>query len=183
MPLLDTELNDLDQAQDWKPICVPQLIGVLLAAVFLLYLTHSGERWVPLLDNANLAFHEFGHPFFGIFSDRLMVYGGTLGQLIFPITTIVVFWKRREALSFALCWLWLFDNVFNIARYMADARALELPLVGGGGEDRHDWFNIFSNWGVLNSDTTIATFVGYIAIIGTISVCTWFFFRCLRREN
>ena len=51
---------------------------------------------------------------------------------------------------------WLFQNFWNIARYMADARAQVLPLVGNG---EHDWTEIFSRWGVLRRDTGIAGFV------------------------
>ena len=52
--------------------------------------------------------------------------------------------------------MWFFENWLNIARYMADARAQELPLVGGGD---HDWANIFGRWGLLAHDTQIAAVV------------------------
>ena len=96
-------------------------------------------------------FHEAGHPLFGLLlGERIAVYGGTLGQLAFPIVATVSFWWRREALPFALCAAWLFENFWNIARYMADARDQLLPLVGGG---EHDWTEIFSRWQVLQRDT------------------------------
>jgi hypothetical protein len=59
--------------------------------------------------------------------------------------------------GFAVAGAWLFENLLNIARYMADARAQILPLVGGG---EHDWTNIFSRWDVLASDTLIAPACG-----------------------
>jgi len=40
------------------------------------------------------------------------------------------FARRRETLSFGLCGIWLGENLLNVARYMADARAQwrrELP--------------------------------------------------------
>jgi len=38
------------------------------------------ETWVFALDDANLLFHEAGHPFFGILGGRMGLYGGTLGS-------------------------------------------------------------------------------------------------------
>ena len=37
-------------------------------------------------------------------------------------------------------------------RHMAEARKLELPLVGGGD---HDWNTIFTRWDLLQYDTHI----------------------------
>jgi hypothetical protein len=62
--------------------------------------------------------------------------------------------------------LWLGENLFNIAVYMADARVQLLPLVGNG---EHDWAEIFSRWGVLQWDTGLASLVrmtGWLLIIG-----------------
>ena len=166
---------------DWLPVSPAALLGVAAASLAVLFLANRGERWVPLLDHANLAFHEFGHPLFGLFSERLGVYGGTFGQLAFPLICAASFWLRREAVAFALSGLWTFENFFNIARYMADARRLELPLVGGcNPEDAHDWLEIFSRWGVLGSDTRIAGLVTFAAWIGILAILAWLARRCLR---
>ena len=113
----------------------------------------SAQGWVPLLDDANLALHEAGHPLVGLFSNRLMVYGGTLFQLLFPALTIVHFRREQDAVGAAAGTIWLGENLLNIARYMADARAQVLPLVGGG---EHDWTEIFTRWGLLAKDIKIA---------------------------
>ncbi len=162
----------------WQPISLPALLGVALATLAVLVLANRGERWIPVLDSANLAFHEFGHPFFGLFSERLAVYGGTLGQIVFPVACLATFWLRRETAAFALCGLWLFENFFNIARYMADARRLELPLVGGKNpEDAHDWLEIFSRWGLLAHDTRIAGVVTFFAWLGILALLAWLAWR------
>jgi hypothetical protein len=49
--------------------------------------------------------------------------------------------------------VWGFENLLNIARYVADARAQVLPLVGGG---EHDWTALLDRWGCLAQDTAIA---------------------------
>jgi hypothetical protein len=81
---------------------------------------------------------------------------------------------RREPVSFALAGVWLFENFLNIARYMADARAQVLPLVGGG---EHDWTEIFSRWRVLAYDTRIAGFVTFVGWSGMIAMALWLAWR------
>ncbi len=162
---------------EWKPVSTVALTASSVVVVVIVALGNTGQRWVWILDDANLAFHEAGHPLFGLFSNRLMVYGGTLGQLIFPIVVTVSFWARREAVSFALAAVWLCENLWNIDRYMADARVQELPLVGGG---EHDWTEIFSRWGVLNQDTSIAGavhLIGWIGVLGAWGWLVWCWYR------
>lgn len=125
------------------------------------------------LDLANLLFHEAGHPIYGMLSERLAVYGGTMGQLTFPVILAVSFWRKRKAVSFAAVVIWLFENFLNIARYMADARALALPLVGGG---EHDWNDIFYRWKVLSYDVEIAAVtraIGWIGIAAGAGFVLW----------
>jgi hypothetical protein len=155
----------------WEEVSNQKLIGFFGGvAIFAVLLLESEPGFVFGLDHANLLFHEAGHPFVGIFSQRLEVYGGTLGQLTFPVVLAVSFWRKREAVSFAASIIWFFENWLNIARYMADARVQVLPLVGGGD---HDWAEIFGRWRVLNHDTQIASFVRTIGWLGMGMSCAW----------
>ena len=157
--------------QRWDPVSKLGLISFGVGAGFLLlvlFLSQSG--FVFLIDHANLLFHEAGHPIVGIFSERLEPYGGTVGQLVFPVVLAVSFWKKRQPLQFAAATIWFFENFLNIARYMADSRALELPLVGGG---EHDWNEILFRWNVLAFDTQIAGAVEVVGWIGISSACLW----------
>jgi hypothetical protein len=159
----------------------PGIVFIVVSlAVATIAICVSDDGWVPVLDSANLVFHEAGHPIFGILGNTLALYGGTLGQLVFPITAIVSFQRRGHDLGLALGWVWLLQNFLNIARYMADARAHELPLVGGG---EHDWTHIFTRWGVLSSDTSIAGFVQFIAWIGLLTVWGWSGLRWLQSRD
>ncbi len=162
-------LQDIRE-QDWQPVTGTGFGVFSVAALLVLYLANTRDGWIPLLDSANLVFHEAGHPIFGLFGERLAVYGGTLGQLAFPLVATVSFWQRREPLPFALALLWLFENFFNVARYMADARTQVLPLVGSG---EHDWTEIFSRWGMLASDTAVAGTVRFLAWAGILVAWGW----------
>jgi hypothetical protein len=163
------------QSEPWNEITTGKLVatcgGLLL---FLIILLRDQDRFIFLIDHTNLAFHEAGHVIFGLFGGTLGLYGGTLGQLVFPFVAVTAFWLRREAISFAIAGVWLFENFLNIAHYMADARAQVLPLVGGG---EHDWTNIFSRWSVLSSDTRIASFVNTLGWLGMTSMGVWLMYR------
>jgi hypothetical protein len=159
----------------WQKTTSRQLLGFGLGLAGFLALVFASEPgFVFILDHANLLFHEAGHPVVGLFSQRLETYGGTFGQLVFPVVLAVSFWRQGQALPFAASVIWFFENWLNIARYMADARALELPLLGGGD---HDWNTIFSRWHVLAYDTQIAAAVKTIGWIGMAAACGWVFWR------
>jgi len=53
---------------------------------------------------------------------------------------------------------------------MADARAHQLPLVGGlDPEVFHDWTEILNRWGLLNHDTTLA----FLTRVGAVALMLW----------
>ena len=134
----------------------------------------SPEGWFPLLDSANLAVHEAGHPLVSIFSTRATVYGGTLFQLFFPLAVAWHFYHAGNKSGLAASIVWLGENLFNIARYMADARLRQLPLVGNGD---HDWAEIFSRWGVLHLDGRIANVTRGIGVILIVGAVVWLYRR------
>jgi len=141
--------------------------------VGILLLCHALWGWVPILDSANLAFHEAGHPLFGILSERLMVYGGTLMQLLMPGICTFEMRRQQKYAGFYFCLIWFAENLLNVARYMADARAHKLPLVGGmDPEEFHDWTRILGNWGLLSWDTSLANCLRLLAV-GLMVVTLW----------
>jgi hypothetical protein len=150
-------------------VTTPKLVGFGLGFLLLVVVCITdADGYIFLIDDANLLFHEAGHVIFGIFGRSLGLYGGTLGQLVFPVVTAMVFIRQKSLVSFAVSMLWLFENFLNISRYMADARAHRLPLVGSGD---HDWTRIFSSWGVLPYDTAIASVIrvmGWLGMVGTL---------------
>ncbi|MCC6819572.1 MAG: hypothetical protein IT579_02480 [Verrucomicrobia subdivision 3 bacterium] len=166
---------------EWDLVTKPKLIGFLIAAGFFFLLVMVSEPgFVFIVDHANLLFHEAGHPIVGLFSQRLEPYGGTLGQLVFPLVLMVSFWRQGQSLSFAGASIWFFENWLNIARYLADARRQELPLVGGGD---HDWHRILSSWHILPYDGTIATTLQAIGWLGMVAACVWVGWRAWQDRN
>jgi hypothetical protein len=164
MDLLD-RIAWINQAP-WKPVPLLGLVGAAGFVAYIAYWTWSGDGWVPLVDSANFAVHEAGHPLTALFSGRLAVYGGTVAQLLFPAVCMLEFWRRRWTVSYALCAIWLGQSLLNVARYVADARAMQLPLAGFSDHPLHDWNLILSRWGLLQQDLVLATGLRVVAWLG-----------------
>jgi hypothetical protein len=105
-----------------------------------------------LVDNIDLPIHETGHLVFRPFGDFMQFLGGTLFQLIMPCTFVVYFWRRRDRHAASVALWWVAQNFWNISVYIGDARAQELPLVGGG---EHDWAYLLGRLGRLRQDQAI----------------------------
>jgi hypothetical protein len=164
----------MDQSE-WEKVTGARLLAFFIGVgLFSVLLFCSEPGFIFVVDHANLLFHEAGHPFVGLFSERLEPYGGTIGQLVFPTVLAVSFWRKRQPIPLAASVIWFFENWLNIGRYMADARKQELPLVGGGD---HDWNTIFSRWDVLPHDVQIATVVKTVGWLGMLAACAWVCWR------
>ena len=172
--------------EPWKPISAAGTISwAIFFALFLLFLFNTRGA-MTMLDNLYLPIHEGGHIFFGMFgSDELMVWGGTLMQLLVPFLLALTFAYRREPYGTAFCSFLLFQSLRNVAVYMADARAMALQLVtvGGGDDVEHDWNHIFGHLGVFQHDAQIAALVNAIGWIGLIAVPLWLGWRWKGQER
>jgi hypothetical protein len=176
-------LDDI-RATPWPSIGRPAAITALVAILAVLTMASVGDRWVPILDSANLVFHEAGHPLVGLLSSRLAVYGGTIFQLAIPLAVACSFWSRRHTLGFACGVAWACESLLNVSTYMADARALELPLIGGlDPELYHDWREIFTRWNMLELDTTWAALNRLIAWCVALAICVWLVRRSSGRDR
>jgi hypothetical protein len=159
----------------WRPVSTPGFAVASGALVLLVALLRTApEGYIRILDDANLVFHEAGHPIFAVFGRTLGILGGTLGQLAVPAVAALLFVRRREPLSVAIALFWFFENFFSIARYVADARVMVLPLVGGGD---HDWNLLLAQWGVLRQDRQIAAWLRALGWCGLAATWGWIAWR------
>lgn len=119
------------------------LLGALLP--YILWLIF-GYRY-HFLDGVNLLIHEAGHVLFSMFGQTLQFLGGSLAQLLFPALFVGYFWRRGQRFEASLVLIWLAESLMYVAKYMGDARAMLLPLVGG---HIHDWNWLLARWGLLD---------------------------------
>lgn len=124
------------------------------------------------LDGVNLAFHEAGHLFLRPFGQTLHVLGGTLAQLAFPALCVGHLAREGRRFEAALCGVWLGESALYAGRYIADAQAMALPLVGG---HIHDWNWLLSEAGLLHHARVLGGLVhgvGSLVVIGSL-VLAW----------
>lgn len=165
--------------EEWKPVSKPVLYTWL--GFFVLFLIYAFRHQGPglFIDLIFVPIHEGGHAVFGIFGQTIGIAGGTLMQLGVPLAIAVYFLFQRHITGVAFAGFFFFENFLQVATYMADARAQELPLVTlGSSEDViHDWFYMFNGLGVLEHDTQIAAAVRLLGWLGMIGVPLWLFWK------
>ena len=103
---------------------------------------------------------------------------------VVPLLLAGYFFHERQAAAFTFCMFFFFENWLYTATYMADARAMVLPLVTTGDPDHveHDWNTIFSSLGMLRYDTTVAGITRLLGWGGMLGSVAWLISR-LRFTN
>jgi len=120
---------------------------------------YAGKSFMHLV---NLPFHEAGHVFFRPFGAFITSLGGSLGQILMPLICMAVLLvKTRDTFGASVALWWVGESFMDMAPYINDARALQLPLLGGntGASSPygfHDWEYILTESGLLHHDHLIA---------------------------
>lgn len=145
---------------------------------FILLNFRSHEIMNSFLHRVDLVFHEAGHVFFIPFGRFMTVLGGTLGQLIMPIVVMVaLIVTSHDNFGGSVGLWWLGQSCMDCAPYIADARALQLPLVGGGtGQDRpgaHDWENILLDLNLIQHDLQIGAAAHLLGALVMLVAFAW----------
>jgi len=152
-----------------------RVAAIVLIAIYAAARLRNPEYWDPL-DDLNLAIHEAGHLVFSAFGETMTILGGSLFQVIVPVAFVAYFVRTRQRYAAAVTMSWVAVNLLNVARYVGDARAQELPLLGG--EDSiHDWWYLLINWDLLARDLTIARWVhfgGAVAFLAALIGGGWY---------
>jgi hypothetical protein len=169
-----TEAPDqIDDIAFWaRSICA------VLFALWTMYFIGNGISWEVLggsfMHGVNLIFHEFGHLFFRPFGEFMTILGGSLFQVIWPWTFLFAFlFKYRDTFAASLMLWWSGQNFVDLSPYIADAYYRGLPLVGGGGEESHDWGNLLTMTGTLESYMSFARTSFFIGSTMMIAAMFW----------
>jgi hypothetical protein len=166
----------------WQPVPRVALAGWLLFYIAFLIYAFSKHGDFLLIDFVNLVVHEGGHLLFGWFGPTIGLWGGTLLQWLVPLLLAIYFFTQRQTAAFVFCSFFFFENWLYTATYMADARAMVLPLVTVGDPEfaEHDWNTIFTSLGVLPYDTTIAGVIRVLGWCGMLGIVGWLIWQSLR---
>lgn len=124
----------------------------------------------------NLVFHEAGHVLFSPFGRFMTVLGGSLFQCMVPTIIAVAFLRQGDRFGAAVCAWWAGQNLLDVAPYIADARALQLVLLGGqtGREVQgHDWEYLLATLGWMRFDRTLGLGAHGLGLAIMIGALVW----------
>ncbi len=133
----------------------------------------------------NLGIHELGHVLFSMFGQFLAIAGGSIVQLLVPVISFFIFYRQRDFFAISVSAMWLSTNLFDVSTYMADARAMELPLVSpfGGDDVIHDWNFLLERMNLLKMDYLLAGMVKAFAVVSMVaglSFAGWLLLKMIR---
>jgi hypothetical protein len=147
----------------------------------------GNNSYQTFIDLPNLVFHEAGHIIFSPFGELMTALGGSLFQILFPLVFAFAFaYQYDNWFAAAVCTWWAGQNVVDVAPYIADARKLQLVLLGGktGGEvEGHDWEFVLTRMGWLHLDERLgraAHVAGTLIMAGAI---IWAAIVAFRQRN
>jgi len=176
-------MNDLllGSVERREPIAVGGRVALLALFIIwslrLLALPMDAQVMDSFMHLVNLPFHEAGHILFSPFGPFMTVLGGSLAQLLVPLLCLAALLVRtRDPYGASLCLWWLGESFLDLAPYIADARALQLVLLGGqtGAEvEGHDWEFILTSMGWLHLDRTLGQFAHRLGAMVMIGALIW----------
>lgn len=165
------------------------------APIFVWFITMLLDNWsnasfaLNRLSNPfsalDFGIHELGHVLFSPFGEFMHILGGSLFQCLFPLLWIIGFLQKKWYFAASLCLCWFGLNLFDVATYVADARARLLPLSVGLGalgidpsdtddayDHAHDWYQLLSRTNHLSSDVAIAQGLRVVATVAFLAGLT-----------
>lgn len=131
------------------------------------------------MHRVHLVFHEAGHAITGMLTDNqvAVAFMGSGLQVLFPLVIAVAFyWTNSDGVGAGLGLWWAGHAALDIAPYVADARALELPLLSGGTGaefEGHDWEFLLTSWNALGADTAIAAWIALSGRLVMVLALVW----------
>jgi hypothetical protein len=125
----------------------------------------------------NLVFHEAGHFIFAPLGRFMSVLGGSLTQLLIPaVCAGTLLLQTRDPFGAACGLWWLGENLLDLSPYIADARALQLVLLGGstGAEvEGHDWEFLLESMGWLHRDQWLGLVTHRVGVLVMLAAIVW----------
>jgi len=149
-------------------------------ALLLAYLAYAELRFLrdplssTIFSGITLGVHELGHVIFGFAGHFIGSLMGSGMQVLVPIAVIAIFYRQEDYFGISVGGFWLSFSLFELANYVGDARAMEMPLVSlGAGDPEHDWNYLLGAMHMLPLDHALAAVLRLIAT--TIGVASFAF--------
>ena len=166
----------MDPLERWIPLGLKSFVYLILtvyliqAADVFYEVALPARPWPFLLFALRTIFlfiHEGGHFLFMFFGETLNILGGSFWQIAFPLISCIIAIRKRSHFIAPFALFWVGTNMMDVSLYMRDAPLRLLPLLGGH-KSRHDWWNLFRKWEMLDSAGTVADIFYFLGLIVSI---------------
>ena len=141
----------------------------------------TGEMGASFMHLIVLPIHEAGHVLFIPLGRFMSVLGGSLMQVLLPLTLMASFvfgfgGSRRDNFAASLMLWWAAMAIIDSAPYIWDAYDPQMMLLDGktGAEsDGHDWQNILGDLGLIKRAHLIGTLAHKLGLIVMLFAHAW----------
>ncbi|MCX8056710.1 MAG: hypothetical protein N3F03_03755 [Ignavibacteria bacterium] len=152
--------------------------GYLLFSLGLYFISIRGTY--TFIDFIDLLIHEPGHLIFGLFGNFIQFLGGTLMQILLPLSMAIIFFIKGNKYWTQIFLFWLGHNFINISVYVDDANKMKLRIIGGV----HDWNWILNKIGMIEFAEELGLiFVGLSFLTFLILIFVPYFLVNVSEEN
>ena len=132
-----------------------------MAAVGLYYVAQPGGYPFTPFNLVNFVSGQLGHLLFAMFGDLASLIGGPALQVAFPLGLFFYLFLAKKHLLAALALFWTAQSLFDVAVYARDARALQIPVLGGD----HVWNALLYRLGLLAFDQFVSALFYLSAVL------------------
>jgi hypothetical protein len=177
----DHALTPLERGGRWLAVAILAVLTWQYARMPLDATLEAGFLHLP-----DLVFHEAGHVLFSPFGRFMTVLGGSLCQVLVPVICLAAFLRQDNGPGAAICTWWTGQNLIDLAPYIADARRLQLVLLGGytGAEvEGHDWEYLLTTLRAMRYDVALGRTAQAAGTLLMIAAVVWSVRLALRRES
>ncbi len=147
----------------------------------------NGEISTSFMHNILLPIHEAGHVFFRVFGEFMMILGGSLFQLLLPISIGVAFIiTRRDNFGAAICFWWASVSLVDLSPYIYDSLHPQLTLIGGGNgaeNGPHDWIYLLTRLNQLEHAQTFGALAHFTGGVLMLAGLLWALIILLRQRD
>lgn len=143
----------------WTYVCLWLFFVYLHVCIVQFQVEQSSNLFIGGLYFVEFGVHEASHLAVAFLPSIFVAAAGSFGEIAFTLLIVFAAWKAKSYFAVIFGALWVALAMNSVGRYMADARAQQLPLIGPGETVQHDWNFVFTQLGWLNADTIIGTAV------------------------
>lgn len=143
----------------------------IFSQIIVFMLSGSADLLIIGMAFINFGVHEVSHIATFFLPNLAVALAGSVGEISFTLLLLIAALKAKSYAAACFTGLWVMLAFISVGRYVSDARAQALQLMGPSETVIHDWNYILSELNLLQYDQLIGGALQYHGVlIGLVSV-------------